>query len=223
MAITKQIITTFAEMAQFIEDSGFFDSVVYDASGDGSITCKDADNNTVFAIIGVDAGAAQWYGYADASNSVYEQIGGSVRCTAYSTAKGLMFVNPGSHNGAPCIVSKTNNGAYCVLLPTDNKGTWASSVLHASNQKAIAWGDVAPFTNLVNSGVVITGQSSDIPTMETANQTVFLPIATHSAYGTPSYFADAFFLPISQYRSETVFTADGVKYVTDGFACLKDA
>lgn len=222
MAITKQIITTFAEMAQFIEGSGFFDTVVLDSSGNGSVTCKDEDGNTVFAVIGVGSAAAKWYGYADASNSVYEQIAG-VACTAYSTAKGLMFMHTGSHDGAPCIVSKTNNGAYCVLLPTDNKGTWASSVYHAQSQKAIAWGDVAPFTNLVNSGVVITGQSSDIPTMETANQTVFLPIATHSAYGTPSYFADAFFLPISQYRNETAFTADGVKYITDGFACLKDA
>lgn len=222
MAITKAIITSPAEMAQFIEDSGFFDTVVLDSSGNGSVTCKDEDGNTVFAVIGVGSAAAKWYGYADASNSVYEQISGFA-CTAYSTAKGLMFVNPGSHKGAPCIVSKTNNGAYCVLLPTDNKGTWASSVYHAQSQKAIAWGDVAPFTNLVNSGVVITGQSNDIPTMETANQTVFLPIATHSAYGTPSYFADAFFLPISQYRNETAFTADGVKYITDGFACLKDA
>lgn len=223
MAITKAVITAYAEMAQFIEDSGLFDSVVYDASGDGSITCKDADDNTVFAIIGIDAGVAQWYGYADASNGVYEQISGSVRCTAYSTAKGLMFVNPGSHNGAPCIVSKTNNDAYCVLLPTDNKGTWSSGVYHAMNQKAIAWGDVAPFTNLVNSGVVITGvQSNYYPVFETANQTVFLPIVTHSTYGTPSYFADAFFLPISQFRSETVFSIDGVKYVTDGFACLRD-
>lgn len=221
MAITKQIITTFAEMAQFIEDSGFFDSVVYDDTGYGLITCKDEDDNTVFAIEGLSS-AAKWYGYADASNGVYEQIAG-VACTAYSTSKGLMFMHTGSHDGAPCIVSKTNNVAYCVLLPTDNKATWDSGVYFmATDQKAIAWGDVAPLTNLVNSGVVVTGQNNSVAVMETANQTIFSPIATHSAYGTPSYFADAFFLPISQFRSETVFTVDGVKYVTDGFVCLRD-
>ena len=139
MAITKQIITTFAEMAQFIEDSGFFDSVVYDDSGYGLITCKDADDNTVFAIEGLSS-AAKWYGYADASNSVYEQVGG-VYCTAYSTAKGLMFVNgysSGAQYGAACIVSKTNNGAYCVLLPKDLKYEFNSTTYKAIDQKAIA-------------------------------------------------------------------------------------
>jgi hypothetical protein len=221
MAIAKKIITTYAEMAQFIEDSGFFDTVELDETGNGSVTCKDADGNTVFAIIGVGTNAAKWYGYADASNSVYEQIYG-VGCTAYSTANGLMFMHPGQYDGAPCIVSKTNNGAYCVLIPTDSKVAWNVNLFKATNQKAIAWGDVAPFTNMVNSGVVVTGQSNNIPIMETANQTVFSPIATHNPYGTPSFFADAYFLPISQYRSECVFSVDGVKYVTDGFACLKD-
>lgn len=226
MAITKAVITTYAEMAQFIEDSGFFDSVVYDESGGGgygSITCADEDGNTIFELRSVSSVELQWYGYADSSNSVYEQTDtNGISCTAYSTACGLMFMHAGHYDGAPCIVSKTNNGAYCVLLPTNNKGTWSSNVYHAVNQKAIAWGDTTPFTNLVNSGAVITGQSNDIPTMETANQTVFLPIVTHNTYGTPSYFADAFFLPISQFRSETVFSIDGVKYVTDGFACLRD-
>ena len=215
-------------MAQFIEDSGFFDTVELDETGGTGyekIYCKDADDNTVFAIIGVGSAAAKWYGYADAVNGVYEQVGG-VYCTAYSTAKGLMFINGyavGSQRGAACVVSKTNNGAYCVLLPKDTKSAYGGSIHKAIDQQAIAWGDSAPFTNTVNSGVVVTGHNGSDPVVETANQTIKLPIGTHSAYGTPSYFADAFFLPISQYRSETAFTVEGVKYVTDGFACLKDA
>lgn len=222
MAITKAVITTYAEMAQFLEESGFFDSVEDDTSTN-TIKCKDADDNIVFAIQDLSS-AAKWYGYADANNSVYEQVGGFV-CTAYSTAKGLLFINGYSSNdqrGAACIVSKTNNGAYCVLLPKDNKCTWGGTITKAVDQQAIAWGDSAPYTNLVNPGIVTPSNNSGNVVTETANQTVFLPIGTHSAYGTPSYFADAFFLPISQYRSETVFTADGVKYITDGFACLKD-
>lgn len=222
MAITKKLITTYAEMAQFIEDSGFFDSVEDDTSTN-TIKCKDADDNIVFAIKDL-VSAAQWYGYADANNSISEQVGG-VYCTAYSTAKGLMFVNgyaSDSQRGAACVVSKTNNGAYCVLLPKDAKSAYGGSIHKAIDQQAIAWGDSAPFTNTVNSGVVVTGHNGSDPITETANQTVTLPIATHSAYGTPSYFADAFFLPISQFRSETVFEIDNVKYVTDGWVCLRD-
>lgn len=222
MAITKKLITTYAEMAQFLEDSGFFDSVEDDTSTN-TIKCKDADDNIVFAIQNLGS-AATWYGYANANTSASEQVGGFY-CTAYSTAKGLMFINgysSSSQRGAACVVSKTNNGAYCVLLPKDTKSAYGGSIHKAIDQRAIAWGDAAPFTNLVNSGVVVTRHDGKDPITETANQTITLPIATHSAYGTPSYFADAYFLPISQYRSETVFSVDGVKYVTDGFACLRD-
>ena len=222
MAISKKAITTYAEMFDFLDESGFFDTVEDDTSTN-TIKCKDADGNTVFAIKDLGS-AAQWYGYADASNSDYEQVGG-VYCTAYSTAKGLLFVNgysSGSSVGAACVVSKTNNGAYCVLLPKDTKSAYGGSIHKAIDQKAIAWGDTAPFTNLVNSGVVVTAHNSNVPVTETANQTIFLPIATHSAYGTPSFFADAFFMPISQYRIECVFEIDGVYYVTDGFVALRD-
>lgn len=222
MAITKKLITSYDEMVDFLDDSGFFASVEDDTTT-STIKCKDADGNVVFAIKHMGS-AAQWYGYADATNSVYEQVGG-VYCTACSTAKGLMFVNgysSSSQRGAACVVSKTNNGAYCVLLPKDTKSAYGGSIHKAIDQQAIAWGDAAPFTNLVNSGVVVTGHNASDPFTETANQTIFLPIATHSAYGTPSYFADAYFLPISQYRSETVFSVDGVKYVTDGWVCLRD-
>ena len=227
MAISKSIIGSMSAMAEFLDDSGFFDDVVFDETGGTGyekISCKDADNNIVFEIENMGSNAAKWSGFAGYSASVYEQVGG-VTCTAWSTAKGLMFTNGYSssdHNGAACIVSKTNNDAYCVLLPKDNKAEWASTVYKAIDQKAIAWGDVSPLTNLVNSGVVVTGQSNYVPITETANQTIFLPIATHSDYGAPSYFADAFFLPISQFRSETVFEIDDVKYVTDGFVCLRD-
>ena len=220
MAITKQIITTYAEMAQFLDDSGFFDSVVYDSEDTGSIACKDEDGNTVFAIV-PQGTAARWYGYADASNGVYEQIAG-VACTAYSTAKGLLFVNTGAGNGAACVVSKTNNGAYCVLLPADYKIAGQSNYANAK-QKVIAWGDAAPFDRTVVSGVAFSSVSGWTCTPYVWNQTVFSPIPTQSAYGTPSCFADAFFLPISQFRSETVFTVGQVKYVTDGFVALKDA
>lgn len=222
MAITKKLITTYAEMVDFLDDSGFFASVE-DDTNTNTIKCLDAGDNIVFAIQNLSS-AARWYGYADANTSASEQVGGFY-CTAYSTAKGLMFVNgyaASSHRGAACIVSKTNNGAYCVLLPKDNKSAYGSSTHKAIDQQAIAWGDTAPFTNLVNSGVVVTGHNGSDPITETANQTIFLPIATHSDYGTPSYFADAFFLPISQFRSETVFEIDDVKYVTDGFVCLRD-
>lgn len=222
MAITKKVISTYSEMAQFLEDSGFFDSVEDDTSTN-TIKCKDADNNIVFAIQDLSS-AAKWYGYADASHSVYEQVGG-VYCTAYSTAKGLLFINGYSSSdqrGAACIVSKTNNGAYCVLLPKDNKCTWGGTITKAVDQQAIAWGDSAPYTNLVNPGIVTPSNNEGYVVTETANQTIFLPIATHSAYGTPSFFADAFFLPISQYRIECVFEIDGVYYVTDGFVALRD-
>lgn len=227
MAISKRAITTVAEMKQFIEDSGFFDTVTLDMTGGTNyekIVCSDADSNTVFMIENLGGSAAKWYGYADATNSVYEQVGG-VYCTAYSTAKGLLFINGYSSSdqrGAACVVSKTNNGAYCVLLPKDNKCTWGGTITKAVDQQAIAWGDSAPYTNLVNPGIVTPSNNSGYVVTETANQTIFLPIATHSAYGTPSFFADTFFMPISQYRIECVFEIDGVYYVTDGFVALRD-
>lgn len=227
MAISKSIIGSMSDMAEFLDTSGFFDDVVFDETGGTGyekISCKDADNNIVFEIENMGSSAAKWSGFARYETSVYEQVGG-ITCTAWSTANGVMFTNgysSSSHKGAACIVSKTNNGAYCVLLPKDNKCTWGPPITKAIDQQAIAWGDSAPYTNLVNPGIVTPSNIEGNVVTQTANQTIFLPIATHSDYGTPSYFADAFFLPISQFRSETVFEIDDVKYVTDGFVCLRD-
>lgn len=218
MAISKVVITSLSEMANFIEESSFFASVVYDDTA-GSLACKDTDNNIIF-VVQVNPNITNWTAYADASNYITEEMSGaaSVSCTAYSTAKGLIFMNGTNGNGAACVISKTNNNEYCVLLPASDKYLVMTTARVASvPQKVIAWGDVAPFTPTVTAGFTLLNNAAPVE-----NQTVLLPIATHNEYGKPSFFADAFFLPISQFRSECVMTIDGIKYVTDGFVCLRD-
>lgn len=209
MAITKQNITTLAELAAFIDDSGFFDSVTFASS---IISCYDADANLILKIDG--SGYGNIRAYADDTN--YNECGFSggnnwFKCTAYSTEKGIMLAGVNNGFGSSLVASKTNNGKYGVLLP--NPYRISDGIL--TTQYAIAWGDSAPFT-----GVVFCGAPN--PT-QTDNQTIFMPIATHAALGEKSYFADAFFLPVSQYRIECVFSDEnGVKHVTDGFVCLRD-
>lgn len=208
MAITKQKITSLAELYAFIYDSGFFASTEYNS---GYISCYDEDGNLILKIDGSAYGNIK--AYADATHyNEYAFVGGDwAKCTAYSTSKGILLASMANGNGASLIASKTNNGNYAVLLP--NRLRISDGVLTA--QQAIAWGDAEPFT-----GVVFCGAPN---ATQTDNQTIFLQIATHSAFGHKSYFADAFFMPVSEYRIECVFTDEnGVKYVTDGFVCLRD-
>lgn len=212
MAITKQAISTLAELAAFIDDSGFFDSVTF--GSDNIISCYDADGNLILRIDGSTYGEVR--AYADAEN--YNIMGFSdtssrnwFKCTAYCTEKGIMLARMMNGSGSSLVASKTNNGKYAVLLPNAAR----TSGNTPTTQQAIAWGDSAPFT-----GVVICGAPNST---QTDNQTQFMKIMTHAALGQKSYFADAFFLPVSQYRIECVFSDEnGVKYVTDGFVCLRD-
>lgn len=207
MAITKQVITTFAELASFITNSGFFGEVTF--NGD-VISCYDGDENLILVF---NLSNSTIRAYADSTNSEYVTMasGNWYRCTAYKTAKGFMLSRMNDGNGFSLIASKTNNDKYAVLLPSTNR----FSSDYVVPQYVVAWGDSPPVSGRVSCGAATSTQLD--------NQTLFMPIATHAALGEKSYFADAFFLPVSQYRVECVFTDEnGVKYVTDGFACLRD-
>jgi hypothetical protein len=207
MAITKQVITTGEELASFITNSGFFGEVTF---RNDIISCYDGDENLilVFSLSNKTIRA-----YADSTNSEYVTMTSDnwYRCTAYKTAKGFMLSRMNNGNGFSLIASKTNNDKYAVLLPTISR----FSDDYVVPQYVVAWGDSPPVSGRVSCGAATSTQLD--------NQTLFMPIATHAALGQKSYFADAFFMPVSQYRVECVFTDEnGVKYVTDGFVCLRD-
>ena len=215
MAITKSVITSGSEMKAFLEASGFFGSVTID--GLTNISCYDEDSNKVF---GTSNYGANWEAYADTNN--YKRISNlGWSCTGYSTSKGILLI-PDGDNKLPCIISKTNNGAYCTLLPgTGIAYVNTNNVCTTDVQFAVGWGDVSPFYENVYSGVAASPGTK--AGLVVSNQTILCPIPTRGGYGEPSYFADAYFMPVSQYRTEGVIDINGVKYVTDGIACLRDA
>lgn len=209
MAITKTAINYSSTAIQtFLQGCApdFFASVEISGS---DILCKDSDGNTVYKCTPSTSGdTGNWghYGYADASNSVSVTTGYLGVKTAYKTVKGIMLI---CNNSAAVIISKTNNDEFCVLIPDPSQ---AAATALANPYQVVAWGDETPLTDTVNSGY----------NSAVWNQTVFCPITTHATFGEPSYFADAFFTPISQYRTESIIIIEGVYYITNGYVALRD-
>jgi hypothetical protein len=214
MAITRTYINgDTSTLVSFLESSGLFDSVTAESS---TITCKDADNNTMLIIAPEDIG---YYGNqigVYASSSVAETI--HLRNNSYNTyfidgyscANGVILQygsTQASDYNACLLITKTNNDAVAVVVSSS-----ATTIPAAyTSFYAVAWGDTAPISAYTTAA-------------NAQNQTMLVPFATNANEGAQSYTPNAGFMISGQlyslgYGKATIGSGT---YITNGYWAIKD-
>lgn len=174
---------------------------------DSTITCTDADGNTLLTISGTSTIVLNAYKSASNVFTVSRAgVGACDYCTA--CANGAFIVWRQATAGNPMqqalLITKTNNDKTALVF--------SGAANYAGNVYCVAWGDAMP--NNVRAYTPLT-----------ANQTQLVPFCTDTALGDVSYTPNAFYMPIGQYFTAGfgALTIDGVTYMTNGYWAIKDA
>lgn len=213
MAITKTYIGgDLSILKTVLEDSGLFDSV---SISEDVITCKDADNNTLFKFEAITNGH-KVTAYASASVSKYasytSNVGGANPSprNAYSCTNGVMieyFTDTTTRNNACIVITKTNNDEIAIVFSESlTTGSSAFTSLYA-----VAWGDTAPISAYTTAA-------------NAQNQTMLVPFSTNANEGLQSYTPNAGFMISGQLYSLGYgkATIGSDKYITNGYWAIKD-
>ncbi len=172
MAITREMINgDLAVLKTALQSTGLFDSVTLDNDSTPTLlTCKDADNNTLFAV----SHDSNWLltAYKDGSNSITLGPGSD------TVQRPLYFYKVGTDSAVIefayshlLAISKTNTGGVGFVFPS------ATSVSTATKGeiKVACWGDDPTFT----STVVFSASGSNAAT---GNHSLFVPVPMHGTY-----------------------------------------
>lgn len=211
MAITSEYIGGDNEkLREFLEDSGFFGSVLYD-SGTDTVTMKDNDNN-ILATFGDNTFTA----YVDATHSASRKFVNSTGYgihTAYKCGNGILLKFSGFSAGylgyqTHILITPTNNNKLCFVFSNSNaQGTYTDYI----NFYIVAWGDSVDITART------MGYNNNA-------QTLMIPFLTNANVGNTSYTPDAFYLLYAQYYSMGygIITLNNTNYLTNGYWAIRD-
>lgn len=205
MAITKDYLNTsdLSVLAAWMQTKlvpDYFAAVTY---ANSTITCTDADGNTLLTI---DSSNVTAYKSATNTSNMYNAAPQTWLYACMSANGAYLIANTVFGSTACMIITKTNNGKTAFITSDEQ----ATSVCR-KNIKRVAWGDTTPDT-------------THEFTAYTENQTQLVSFTTDAAFGDVSYTPNAFYIPIGQYYNlnGAVLTIDGVNYLTNGYWAIKD-
>ena len=215
MAIVRtEINGNFTALKTALQSTGLFDSVTLDNDSTPTLlTCKDADNNTLFTI-GYSSSNWTLTAYKDASNSI--TLGPATVQTP------LYFYKVGTDSAAiefayshMLIIGKTNTGKVGFVFPAAT----ATQAASKSEIKVACWGDDPTFTS------TIIFANATLSNAATGNHSLFVPVPMHGTYNTVVYLPDVYCMPMAQPGLRNVLQEitglDGT-YLTNGFVAVKD-
>ena len=210
--IRSDINASVAALKTALESLGFFASVTLDSeSTPTTVTCKDADNNTLltYSLTGSGSGTTSlWRVYKDASTNVNTSQGGT---SAGNRPK--KFYKVGS-NGA---VIETYDGYLYTIGKTNTEAIGVAMQDSATTALVACWGDDASMT----TKLTICASSNPMA----GNHVLFVPIPMHGSYNTATYLPKAFFLPMVQANMRNIVqevSGDAGVYLTNGYLAMID-
>ena len=191
----------------------FFASVTLDSD---TITCKDADDNTIFTIKqGTNTFAPTAYRSAD---SGLTPTGGSyLTIIKYFFKVGTNGAFITYNFGEAVIIAKAKNGKTAVAIPASS-GTSATGRI--STLYAACWGDDTEFNNPIQIAAGTTNTC-------TGNHTQFVPIPLYGTYTEANQIEKAYYMPMAQPNQrgvvqELVDDLNGERYITNGYVAMLD-
>lgn len=213
MAITREEINgSLAALKTALQASGLFGSVTLDSDSTPTLlTCKDADDNTLFTA-GVSGTSWTFTVYKNEATTVSMQGTATTASPVYCYKVGADSAVIQIPNSMFIIISKTNTGGVGFALPT---GTGSST--NKGSLKVACWGDEATLT----TDLTFTSSSNAM----VGNHTQFVEIPMHGTYERNVYLPSAYYMPIAQVGLRgTVqeIMGEGGAYLTNGFVAVLD-
>ena len=186
----------------------YFGSVTILSSGAGrTITCKDADNNTIFYITGSTTGTTpQYTAYRTGSSGL--QITTTKVDYFYKVGVNGAFLTL-KNNGGVIAIAKAANGKTAIVLPWDVSGVYAI--------KAACWGDDAAYYN----PLCVAALSNSM----TGNNCQFVPVPLYGNYQLSNNIPKVFYMPMAQSNMRGIVqevTSESGTYITDGYIAMID-
>ena len=190
----------------------YFGSVTISQSGAGrTITCKDADNNTIFYITGSTTGTTPQYTAYRTGSSGLQTTTTKVDYFYKVGVNGAFLTLKDNNYGRVIAIAKAANGKTAIVLPGAVSGVYTI--------QAACWGDDAAYYNPLY--VAATTNSM------TGNNCQMVPVPLYGNYQTANSIPKVFYLPMAQANMRGVvqeITSDSGLYITDGYiAMLYDA
>lgn len=221
-------------LKQFLEESGYFDSVTIEENvtynsidylnlitceASGGVTLRIGNMNThttgnytdtyVIDYANENSIHEDWYGYKRQNLSSDAVRTALCPVYGYQCSGGFTLIM----NAARMIVTKNNHYEIVVALTTNdmNKGGNASYNIETAAKQITAYAssDVLP--------VVRHNTNTTIGT-----QTSLSPICTSADYGQTSYTTTAFWMDYKQHDAVGWFMYDGKRYFSDGYFAILD-
>ena len=209
MATYTYINGDLSALADILEDSGYFDTVTYDAQGGNYvITCK-IGTQTVFEfkkIISNQYYDINVYGVVPSfTTSVSGNTASVYRPTAtYECSGGISIVC----GYGRVVITKNQRGETMVVF----NSTYSSQSSTAENMAtigAIAYTDASTFANYkVNTN--------------TSSQTLLIPICSCAAFDTESYTTTVLLSAYKQFTTVGFLTYNNKRYFFDGYFATED-
>lgn len=196
----------------------FFASV--ELSGDTrKITCKDADDNTIFTV-DRSSNNAVWYptAYRSASSSLTPNNAVSYgQPFNYFYDMGANGAYITTNEGSAIAIAKASNGKTAIVMPAYSSGN--SPTTNNSAVLAACWGDDTTFS----APCTFTDQT----TPAIGNSCLMVPVPLYGSYATSVNIPKVYMLPVTQTNMRGILqevTSDAGNFITNGFvAMLYDA
>lgn len=218
MAIPRIAINNINDLKSVLDDlvPDFFASVTLDTSTN-TITCKDDDDNTIFAVT-VSSNNVLWTPsvYRSMSSALTPSGGSSLGAIRYCYKMGrngaILFYDGGANFRDAIAIAKAKNGKTAFVIPASSSNLGNR---HARFYSA-CWGDD---TSLTSAHVFC-----DSSAPESSNHCLLVPVPLFGSYDEPNYIPKVFAMLISQQNMRGVIqevTSDDGTYITNGYVAMK--
>lgn len=190
----------------------FFASV--EQTDANTITCKDADENTVLTFI-LSGSTHLPRAYRSADNYLTPTTAGSsylgpIKYFFKVGANGAFLTY---NNSEAVAIAKAGNGKTAIVMPGNGTSTTANRLV---TLLAACWGDDTAF----NTPMWFAAAST---TNAVGNNCLFVPVPLYGNYQTPNNVPKVFFMPVAQANMRGIVqevTSDSGTYITNGYVAM---